>query len=65
MRSRVLSEHMSDNLAEIDQDPLARGCAFETQRPLAHARKYFPDGISDCACLSVGFSRSNDQVISD
>ena len=65
MRARVVSEHMGDNLAKIDQDPLTRGCAFETQWPLAHAREYFPDGLSDCACLSIGFSRPNDQIISN
>ncbi len=65
MRARVLSEHMGDDIAEIDQNPLARCCAFEAEWPLAHAREYIGDGISDRACLPVGFSRRNDQVISD
>lgn len=65
MRTCVVPEYMGDDRAEIDQDPLARDCAFETQWTLAHAREHFPDEISDCACLSVGFGRPNDQIISD
>lgn len=65
MRARVLSEHMGDNIAKIDQDPLTRRYAFETQWPLAHARECLGDGIGDRACLSVRFSRPNNQVISD
>ena len=60
MGACVVSEYMGDNIAKIDQDPLARCRAFETQWPLAHAREYIGDGISDRACLSVGFSRPND-----
>ncbi len=65
MRARVVSEHMGDNIAKVDQNPLARCGAFEAQGPLAHAREHLHDGISDRTCLSIGFSRPNDQIISD
>lgn len=65
MRAYVVSEYMGDHIANIDQDPLARCRAFETQWPLAQARERLGDEISDRTCLSVGFSRPNDQVISD
>lgn len=30
MRARVVPKHMGDNIAKIDQDPLARCGTFET-----------------------------------
>lgn len=65
MRASVVSEHMGDHIAKIDHDPLPRCGALETQRSLAHAREHLDDEISDRACLPVGFSRPNDQVIGD
>jgi hypothetical protein len=56
---------MGDDIAKINQDPLARCGALKTQWPLTHACEDISDEISDRACLSVGFSRPNDQKISD
>ena len=60
MRARVLFEHMGDDIAKIDQDPLARCGTLKTQWPLTHVCENISDGISDRTCLPVGFSRPND-----